>query len=172
MVLHRKGDMKCISIFTVVLCAAGTYANRIHGNKIIIYYWILTIVDCCGKNWPFIAILCTPVVPEIETNPSSLLVPIGTTAVFECKVRHCPQTCSLYWFINGSSTAHDHQQDQHEGQGFIFQNHHNTTTNVFYSKLAIIASVSVNSTKFYCIVQDGINRPRRSDGAILIVASG
>ena len=162
--------MKCIPIFTVtvVLCAAGTYANRIHGNKNL----LLIIVDCCRKIGSFIAILCTPVVPEIETNPSSLLVPIGTTAVFECKVRHCPQTCSLYWFINGSSTAHDHQQDQHEDQGFIFQDHHNTTTNVFYSKLAITASVSINSTEFYCIVQDGINLPRRSDRAILIISSG
>ena len=107
--------------------------------------------------------------PEIETHPSSLLVPVGTTAVFECKVRHCPRTCSVYWTINGLSTAHDHQQDRHEDQGFIFENQHNTTTSVFYSKLAITASVSVNNTELYCIVQDGI---RISDRAILIVASG
>lgn len=118
------------------------------------------------------AILCTFAVPEIEINPSSLLVPIGTTAVFECKVRQCPQTCSVYWIINGSSTAHDHQQDRHEDRGFIFEDQHNTTTNVFYSKLAITASVSINSTEFYCIVRDGINFPRRSDRAVLIVASG
>jgi hypothetical protein len=111
-------------------------------------------------------------VPEIETNPLSLLAPIGTTAVFECKIRRCPRACSAYWTINGSSTAHDHQQDQYEDRGFIFKDQHNTTSNVYLSTLAISASVGINNTQFYCVVQDGINSPRRSDRASLIVASG
>ena len=154
--------MQCISIFTLVACAV--HANQILGK--------LKTIILCMNQCNFGSFSTNSAVPEIETHPSSLLVPIGSTAVFECKVRHCPQTCSVYWVINGSSTAHDHQQDQYEEQGFIFEDQHNTTTDVLYSKLAITASVSVNSTKFFCIVRDGINLPRGSDRAILIVASG
>ena len=153
--------MQCISIFTLMICAVC--ANQILGNKILILL---------HESVQFGSFLPNSAVPEIQTNPSSLLVPIGTKAVFECKVRHCPETCSIYWTINGTSIVHNHQQDRHEDLGFTFEDQHNTTTNVFYSKLAITASVSINNTQFYCVVQDGINPPRRSDQAILIVVSG
>ncbi len=117
-------------------------------------------------------IFFTFAVSEIETNPMSLLVPIGTTAEFECKVCHCPRACYAYWIINGSSTAHGHQQHLYEDRGFIFKHQHNTTSNVYLSTLAIRASVGINNTQFYCVVQDGINSPRRSDRASLIIASG
>ena len=106
-------------------------------------------------------------------NPSSLLVPIGTTAVFECKVRHCLQrTCSVHWIINGSSTAHDHQQTQHEEHGFAFSHQRNTTTSVYTGRLAILASEGVNNTDLCCLIQDGINHSRKSGQATLLVISG
>ena len=110
--------------------------------------------------------------PEFERNPSSLLVPIGTTAMFECKARHCPRTCSVYWIINDSSTTHNHQQDQYEDQGFIFEHKHNTTSNVYSSRLVVPGSVEINNTEFCCVVHDGINHPKKSDQATLIVVSG
>lgn len=105
-------------------------------------------------------------------NPSSLLVSIGTTALFECKVRHCPQTCSVNWIINGSSTAHNHQQNQYEKQGFAFSHQRNATTNVYTGRLAISASIGINNTELCCLVQDGINPSRKSDQATLLVISG
>ena len=111
--------------------------------------------------------------PEVETNPSSLLVPIGTTAVFECKVRHCAQqTCSVHWIINGFSTAHEHQQDQFEEQGFNFFHHYNTTTSVYTGRLTVAASVRVNDTVLCCLLRDGINPSRKSDQSTLLVISG
>ncbi len=157
--------MQCILIFTLAFGAACV--NQILGNKMLYYYLRNAIIV-----WIIHGYLFTSAVPEIETNPSSLLVPIGTTAVFECKIRHCPRACSAYWFINGSSTAHIHQQNRHEERGFIFKYQHNTTTNVYLSTLAINASVGINNTQFQCVVQDVIHSPIRSDWATLIVASG
>lgn len=116
--------------------------------------------------------ILTAAEPEVETNPLSLLVPTGTLAVFVCKVRHCPQTCSVHWIINGSSTAHEQQQKRYEEQGFIFSHQHNTTNDIFTRRLAITASVRVNNTEFYCLVRDGINPSRKTDHAMLLVISG
>ena len=110
--------------------------------------------------------------PEVEKSPTSLLVPIGTRAVFECKVRQCPWTCSVYWIINGTSTAHDHQQEQHEDRGFIFMHQHNTTSSVYSGRLEVTASARINNTELLCVVEDGINSPKASNQAILIVISG
>ena len=88
----RRGIMQCISIFTLVACAV--HANQILGK--------LKTIILCMNQCNFGSFSTNSAVPEIETHPSSLLVPIGSTAVFECKVRHCPQTCSVYWVINGS----------------------------------------------------------------------
>ena len=110
---------------------------------------------------------------EIETNPSSLLVPVGTTAVFKCKIRHCPETtCSIHWIINGNSTAYNYQQNSHEKQGFIFNNQHNITSSTFIGRLTIMATVRVNNMTVCCLVQDGITSPRKTKQATLFVISG
>ena len=115
---------------------------------------------------------CTAAQPEVETNPSSILVPIGTIAVFECRVHQCPRTCSVYWIINGTSTAHDHQQDQHKEQGFVFSHQRNTTTDVYTGRISISASAGVNNTVLCCLIQDGRNPSRKSDQATLLVIAG
>ena len=94
-------------------------------------------------------------------------------AEFECKIRRCPQlTCSVYWAINDSSIAHDHQQDQHEEQGFVFSHQRNTSADVYMGRVTIPASPSVNNTVLCCIIQDGRNPSQKSDPATLLVISG
>ena len=111
-------------------------------------------------------------VPEIDISPSSLLVPTGTISVFECKVRHCPHTCSVHWVINGSSTVLNQQQVLYEKQGFIFNHQHNTTSNIYMRRLAITASITVSNTELCCLVRDGSNPSRKTDKATLLVISG
>lgn len=110
--------------------------------------------------------------PEVHRDPSSLLVPINTTATFECMIHHCGHGCEVHWIINETSTAHQHQQNHHETQSFAFSSQHNGTTRVYIARVSVRASAVLNNTRMCCLIQDVIHGSRKSAQAVLLVISG
>ena len=103
--------------------------------------------------------------PEICEDPSSLLVPINTPVVFTCKA-HCPSSCSVHWFVNNVTIAHQHQRPQ----GVVLNhmiNHNGTRTHW----LRLNATAIFNNTQFHCLVElDSRGGPHStSKTAILLV---
>ena len=112
-------------------------------------------------------------VPEVIKNPSSLLVPENTTAVFECVIQNCIPECEVHWYINGTSTAHRHQLDSRKAQGFQFNRSFNESIGIYTTQLSINASRTLNNTRLCCLVQDGINFSSiKSEQAKMLVISG
>ena len=110
--------------------------------------------------------------PIIQTHPSSLLVPLGYEAVFECTIQHCPSTCEVHWLINNNSTAYPNEQQQFEDHSFVFSNKHDTDNKIFKGRLSVSSSVAVNNTHVCCLIQDGINSSKKTAQAILLALSG
>ena len=105
------------------------------------------------------------VAPAICEDPSSLLVPINTPVVFTCKA-HCSSACTVHWFINNATIAHQHQRPL--GVVFNYAIHDNGTRTHW---LAINATADINNTHIHCLVElDRRGGPHRtSKTAILLV---
>ena len=94
-----------------------------------------------------------PAAPEFILHPSSLLVPVNTTASFECAA-HCVHTCSVLWYIGDNSAAHEHQRKPYERQGFTFIDQPTIElangTYAASAKLTVNVSVNVNGSLIRC----------------------
>ena len=109
---------------------------------------------------------------KIRQAPLSLLIPVNAVAEFTCEIQ-CAQSCVVYWIINGSSTAHQHQRDLFEKKGFTFFPYRNTGSNIYESRLEATATASINNTFVCCLVLDG-DSPQsiKTNQASLRVISG
>ena len=106
------------------------------------------------------------IAPEICEDPSSLLAPINITVVFTCKA-HCSSACTVHWFVNNATIAHQHQRPQ----GVVLNQtiHQNGTRT---HRLALNATADFNNTNFHCLVElDRRDNPAivTSKTAILLV---
>lgn len=114
--------------------------------------------------------------PEILVGPSSILVPVGNVAVFECTA-YCDEICSINWYIGGTSTAHRFQRELFLEKGYIFSDTIEPPTSrsgIYTSRLGVNASVRVNNTHIYCAVEIDLEYTLRntSNTAVLLVVSG
>ena len=115
--------------------------------------------------------ICAP--PEILIGPASILVPVNSFAVFECRA-YCGQWCSFYWTIDGSSASHQNQKNRFMERGFSFLNSP-PENNIYSIRLSVNASVLVNNTQLSCVATirtPDITHVNRSSDATLLVTSG
>ena len=97
--------------------------------------------------------------------PSSLLVPVNSQAVFECKL-HCPAECTVRWFFGG-----EHQSAVgNNSPGFVINNTHQEN-GTQTSRILTNATADKNNTRLSCyvVLEERDGNSAQSDPAMLQV---
>ena len=114
--------------------------------------------------------------PIMHLDPSSLLIPVNSEAVFMCEA-HCTTSCTMHWLIGNTAVINEHQMRGHENLSFVFKSHQNQTQDgliVHSLQLTINTTVKVNNTRLCCVAAlGGLNTlSTKSAPAVLQVIQG